>query len=62
MHTVTTIGLDIAKSVVHGVMRKANGHPPSVEARCLGVLSEVNVAGRHRSMCLCITGRPIDDP
>ena len=40
MQVVTTVGLDIAKSVfqVHGV-DAAGGHPPSVEAAlCAGVL------------------------
>ena len=49
MQTITTIGLDIAKSVfqVHGV--DAAGYPPPVEAPlCPGVLPEAAaVSGRH---------------
>jgi hypothetical protein len=54
---VTTIGLDIAKSVfqVHGV--DANGKvivsPPDKTSVCFGALSEaVAVSGRHRSLRL----------
>ena len=57
MHTITTIGLDIAKSVfqVHGI--NAQGQvitTPTVEAAVrFGVLPEAaSVPGRHRSLCL----------
>ena len=56
MQTITTIGLDIAKSVfqVHGVDAQGKGHPPSVEAsRRPGFLPETaTVPNRHRGLCL----------
>ena len=57
MQTVTTIGLDIAKSVfeVHGVdAAGASGRPPSVEASLRpGVLPEVAaMPDRHRGLRL----------
>ena len=57
MQTITTIGLDIAKSVfqVHGVDAAGQGgHPPPVEAAvCAGVLSEAaSMPGWHRGLRL----------
>jgi len=57
MQTITTIGLDIAKSVfqVHGVDAGGPGDcSPAIEAAfCPGVLSEaVAMSGRYRSLRL----------
>ena len=57
MQMVTTVGLDIAKSVfqVHGVdAARRGGHPPSAQASLRpGVLPEVaTVPGGHRGLRL----------
>ena len=56
MQTITTIGLDIAKSVfqVHGVDAGVQAVSPPVEASlCAGVLPEANaMSGRYRSLRL----------